>query len=147
MFTAPLPRSRSLLLRGEDHIENSSTLLLTARVCWTVYRVVAWQRVDQICYSLYSLINTYLFSNFLSIQDDHIPQRSGLFAPGASSSRLLRERSHLTADVFRKTERALWGRNKNVIFRFVRHPFKLLSWGMSSSRMLPMAESFLGRRS
>jgi hypothetical protein len=34
-----------------DHIENISTLFLPARVCWTVYRAVAWQRVDHICYN------------------------------------------------------------------------------------------------
>jgi hypothetical protein len=52
MFTSPLTRNRSLLLRGADHIENTSTVLLTACVCWTVYRAVAWQRVDQICYNI-----------------------------------------------------------------------------------------------
>jgi hypothetical protein len=35
-----------------DHIENTSTALLTASVCWTVYRAVAWQRVHQICYNI-----------------------------------------------------------------------------------------------
>jgi metal-dependent amidase/aminoacylase/carboxypeptidase family protein len=49
MFTAPLPSNRSLLLRGAEITQNTSTLFLTARVCWTVYRAVAWQRVDQIC--------------------------------------------------------------------------------------------------
>jgi hypothetical protein len=29
-------------------LENTSTLLLTACVCWTVYRAVAWQCFDQI---------------------------------------------------------------------------------------------------
>jgi hypothetical protein len=52
MFTAPLPSNRSLPLRGADHIENTSTVLFTSYVCWTVYRTVAWQRVDQIFYSI-----------------------------------------------------------------------------------------------
>jgi hypothetical protein len=52
MFTEPLPSNRSLLLRGVDHIENTSAILFTACVCWIVYRAIAWQRVDQICYSM-----------------------------------------------------------------------------------------------
>jgi hypothetical protein len=52
MFTAPFPSSRSLILRGANNIENTSTVLLTAYVCWTAYRAVAWQSVDQICYNV-----------------------------------------------------------------------------------------------
>jgi hypothetical protein len=33
---------------GADHIENNSTVLLTACVCWSVYRAVAWQCFDEI---------------------------------------------------------------------------------------------------
>jgi hypothetical protein len=40
------------LLPSTDHIENTATVFLTAIVCWTVYRAVAWQRVDQICYNI-----------------------------------------------------------------------------------------------
>jgi hypothetical protein len=36
---------------GTDHLENNFTVLLTARVCWTVYRAVAWQSSNQIRYS------------------------------------------------------------------------------------------------
>jgi hypothetical protein len=35
-----------------DHLENTSTVLFTARVCWTVYRAVVWQRSDQIRYNI-----------------------------------------------------------------------------------------------
>jgi hypothetical protein len=52
MFTAPLPSNICLLFLGADHTENTSTVLLTACVCWTVNRAVAWQRVDQICYNI-----------------------------------------------------------------------------------------------
>jgi hypothetical protein len=54
MFTAPC-----LLLRGADHTENTSTILLTERVFWTVYKAAACQRVDQICYN----INEWLLTN------------------------------------------------------------------------------------
>jgi hypothetical protein len=37
-----------LLLHGADHMENISTILLTARVLDRVYRAVALQPVDQI---------------------------------------------------------------------------------------------------
>jgi hypothetical protein len=36
------------------HLENTSTELLTARVCWTVYRAVVWQRSNQIRYVMYN---------------------------------------------------------------------------------------------
>jgi hypothetical protein len=54
---------------GADHIENTSTVLLTACVCWTAYRTVAWQRVDQICYpapSLRVLVPSSLSVHYLS---------------------------------------------------------------------------------
>jgi hypothetical protein len=37
---------------GADHLENISTVLLTARVCWTVYRAFVWQRSNQIRYNI-----------------------------------------------------------------------------------------------
>jgi hypothetical protein len=37
---------------GSDHLENTSTLLLTARLCRTVYRAVVRQRRNQIRYRI-----------------------------------------------------------------------------------------------
>jgi hypothetical protein len=37
-----------------DHIENTSTVLLTTRVCWTVYWAVDWQLSNQIRYNIYT---------------------------------------------------------------------------------------------
>jgi hypothetical protein len=42
-----------------EHIENTSTGLLTARVCWTVYRAVAWQRSNQNRYNMLQPVNSY----------------------------------------------------------------------------------------
>jgi hypothetical protein len=63
MFTALLPSNRSLQLRGADHIKNTSTVLLAACVCWTVYRAVTWQRVEQICYNI--LFSFFSFFTYL----------------------------------------------------------------------------------
>jgi hypothetical protein len=41
---------------GADHLENTSTVLLTAYVCCTVYRAVAWQRFDEIRHNTFSKI-------------------------------------------------------------------------------------------
>jgi hypothetical protein len=38
-----------------DHIENTFTVLLTACVCWTVYRAVACQCFDNIRYHIYKM--------------------------------------------------------------------------------------------
>jgi hypothetical protein len=35
-----------------DHVENTSTVLLTVRGCWTIYRAIAWQHPSQINYNL-----------------------------------------------------------------------------------------------
>jgi hypothetical protein len=40
---------------GVEHLENTSTVLLTARVCWTIYRAIAWQRHNKIRYIAPSL--------------------------------------------------------------------------------------------
>jgi hypothetical protein len=55
MFTASLPTNRSLRLRGADHIENTSVVLLTACVLDRVYSAVAWQRADKIRYDIKEL--------------------------------------------------------------------------------------------
>jgi hypothetical protein len=39
-------------LLGADDIENTASSIVA---CWTVFRAVAWQRVDQICYNIYAL--------------------------------------------------------------------------------------------
>jgi hypothetical protein len=49
---------------GADHLENISIVLLTANVCWTVYRAVAWQRSNQIRYSIKKLIAAQLIYIF-----------------------------------------------------------------------------------
>jgi hypothetical protein len=38
---------------GADHLENTTTLLLTGRVCWSVYIAVAWKRSDQMRYIMH----------------------------------------------------------------------------------------------
>jgi hypothetical protein len=47
---------------GADYLENTSTLLLTACVCWTVYRAVAWQCLDAIRYNMYIIYNQILWN-------------------------------------------------------------------------------------
>jgi hypothetical protein len=70
-----VPRDRYLgsplarwLLPSAAHIENTSAVLSTACVCWTVYRAVAWQRVDEICYTMINLTTFcggYKFGNLI----------------------------------------------------------------------------------
>jgi hypothetical protein len=64
MFTAPLPNNRSLLLHGAQHVGNTCTILLTACVCWAVYRAVAWQRVDKICYDIVKWFHLWYKTHF-----------------------------------------------------------------------------------
>jgi hypothetical protein len=54
MFTASFPSNRSLLLRRGPHRKRFYRIVDRVCVCWTVYRAVAWQRVDQICYTMCS---------------------------------------------------------------------------------------------
>jgi hypothetical protein len=44
----------SLYRHGTDHAENTSTVLLTACVCWTIYRAVAWQRTVTFATTMHS---------------------------------------------------------------------------------------------
>jgi hypothetical protein len=52
MFTAPFPSNGSLLLQRGPHRKHFYRILACACVCWTVYRALAWQRVDHICYNI-----------------------------------------------------------------------------------------------
>jgi hypothetical protein len=43
-------------LRHEQSLPARIRVCVCVCVCWTVYRAVAWQRVDQICYYYYFLL-------------------------------------------------------------------------------------------
>jgi hypothetical protein len=78
MFTAPLPSNRILLLRGSDHIENASTLLLIACVCWALHRA-DWKNVFTL--HIPPLSSTHLWlrcSNFFN------PSKKNYFACSAN---------------------------------------------------------------
>jgi hypothetical protein len=57
---------------GVDHLENTSTVLLTALVCWAVYIAVVWQLSHQIRYNMLYCMQIFVARNIFEGPDNSL---------------------------------------------------------------------------